>query len=57
MFVAMMGVMASPALADKNNPLLGTDVTGDASCITHQIFNNGINPQWQCADNDRLPEA
>ena len=51
---AMVVATAAPAFADKNNPLLGTDVTGDASCITHQIFNNGINPQWHCADNDPL---
>jgi len=51
---AMVVATAAPAFADKNNPLLGTDVTGDASCITHQIFNKGINPQWHCADNDPL---
>ncbi len=52
---AMVVATAAPAFADKNNPLLGTDVTGDMSCSTHQVFNNGVNPQWHCAGNDRLP--
>jgi len=52
--VAMLGIMASPALGDQNNPFQGTGETGDASCIYKQIFNNGINPQWHCAGNDPL---
>ena len=51
---AMVVATAAPAFASKNNPLLGTDLIGDASCSTHQIFNNGINPQWHCAGNDPL---
>jgi hypothetical protein len=49
--VAVMAVaMAAPAFADKVGNV-GTETTGSESCVYHQIFNNGINPQFSCAKN------
>jgi hypothetical protein len=47
---AMVVVTAMPAFADKVGNV-GTDTTGSESCVYHQIFNNGINPQFSCAKN------
>ncbi len=47
---AMVVAMAAPAFADKVGNV-GTGTTGSEACVYKQIFNNGINPQFQCAKN------